>query len=53
MQVPKRFAEAGWFADGPNPGETGLQIAGHADSNDSTDRRVHRLGGSPPATTSL
>ena len=33
MQVPKRFAEAGWFADGPNPGETGpAVIAGHVDS---------------------
>jgi sortase (surface protein transpeptidase) len=33
MQVPKHFAEAGWFADGPNPGETGpAVIAGHVDS---------------------
>ncbi len=33
MQVPKHFAQAGWFADGPKPGETGpAVIAGHVDS---------------------
>lgn len=33
MQVPKHYSQAGWFADGPNPGETGpAVIAGHIDS---------------------
>jgi hypothetical protein len=33
MQVPKQFAQAGWFTHGPNPGETGpAVIAGHVDN---------------------
>jgi LPXTG-site transpeptidase (sortase) family protein len=33
LQVPRRFADAGWFVDGPEPGEAGAAvIAGHVDS---------------------
>jgi LPXTG-site transpeptidase (sortase) family protein len=33
LQVPKNFAETGWFANGPEPGERGgAVIAGHVDS---------------------
>jgi Sortase domain len=33
MQVPDDFARAGWFADGPSPGEVRpAVIAGHVDS---------------------
>ena len=33
LEVPKNFAEAGWFANGPEPGERGgAVIAGHVDS---------------------
>jgi sortase (surface protein transpeptidase) len=33
MQVPADFARAGWFAEGPSPGQLGpAVIAGHVDS---------------------
>jgi LPXTG-site transpeptidase (sortase) family protein len=33
MQVPKKWAEAGWYSRGPRPGEDGpAVIAGHVDS---------------------
>jgi sortase (surface protein transpeptidase) len=33
MQVPDDFARAGWFAEGPSPGQVGpAVIAGHVDS---------------------
>lgn len=33
LQVPKNFAQAGWFVNGPEPGERGAAvIAGHVDS---------------------
>lgn len=33
MQVPSDFAVAGWYADGPEPGEPGAAVvAGHVDS---------------------
>jgi hypothetical protein len=33
MQVPVDFARAGWFAEGPSPGQVGpAVIAGHVDS---------------------
>jgi LPXTG-site transpeptidase (sortase) family protein len=33
LQVPKNFAETGWFVGGPEPGEAGAAVvAGHVDS---------------------
>ena len=33
LQVPRNFAQTGWFLGGPEPGETGAAVvAGHVDS---------------------
>jgi sortase family protein len=43
MEVPADFGRAGWFAEGPVPGQVGPVIAGHVDSK-SGPAVFYRLG---------
>jgi Domain of unknown function (DUF4397)/Sortase domain len=53
MQVPEDFDRAGWFAEGPVPGQVGpAVIAGHVDSR-SGPAVFHRLGDLRPGDAVL